>query len=120
MIFHTYLFIFYLACHAYLFSGPRGSGKTTVARLFAKAINCEKLVDSEPCNKCDSCKEIMGSNSMDLMEIDAASHGLVDEVRELIDGIRFSPVKSKYKIFIIALRIKYRCDVHTHRVFGFR
>ena len=88
--------------HAYLFSGPRGSGKTTIARLFAKAINCEKPTGGfEPCNKCSSCLEIMGSNSMDLIEIDAASHTGVDDIRQLIEGVKFSPVKSKYKIFII-------------------
>ncbi|MCX6720007.1 MAG: DNA polymerase III subunit gamma/tau [Candidatus Staskawiczbacteria bacterium] len=88
--------------HAYLFSGPRGSGKTTIARLFAKAINCEKPVDGfEPCNKCSSCLEIMGSNSMDLIEIDAASHTGVDDIRQLIEGVKFAPVKSKYKIFIV-------------------
>ncbi len=96
--------------HAYLFSGPRGSGKTTIARLFAKAINCEKRGFSaqggpasgwEPCNKCSSCQEIMGSKSIDLIEIDAASHTGVDDVRALIEGIKFAPVKSKYKIFII-------------------
>lgn len=88
--------------HAYLFSGPRGSGKTTIARLFAKAINCEKTSDGfEPCNKCGSCLEIMGSKSMDLIEIDAASHTGVDDIRQLIEGVKFSPVKSKYKIFII-------------------
>ena len=88
--------------HAYLFSGPRGSGKTTIARLFAKAINCEKPKNGfEPCNECSSCLEIMGAKSMDLIEIDAASHTGVDDIRELIDGIKFAPVKSKYKIFII-------------------
>jgi len=87
--------------HAYLFTGPRGSGKTTMARIFAKAINCLKPVNFGPCNTCDSCTEIMASNAMDLIEIDAASHTGVDEVRELISGIKFSPVKSKYKIFII-------------------
>lgn len=88
--------------HAYLFSGPRGSGKTTIARLFAKAINCEKPTDGfEPCNKCSSCLEIMAGNSMDLVEIDAASHTGVDDIRQLIEGVKFSPVKSKYKIFII-------------------
>ncbi|MCX6722045.1 MAG: DNA polymerase III subunit gamma/tau [Candidatus Staskawiczbacteria bacterium] len=87
--------------HAYLFSGPRGSGKTTIARLFAKAINCEKPEGAEPCNKCSSCLEIMAGNSIDLIEIDAASHTGVDDVRSLIEGIKFSPVKSKYKIFII-------------------
>ncbi len=89
--------------HAYLFSGPRGSGKTTIARLFAKAINCENRKDGqfEPCDKCGSCLEIMASRSMDLVEIDAASHTGVDDVRQLIEGIKFAPVKSKYKIFII-------------------
>ncbi|MCX6718373.1 MAG: DNA polymerase III subunit gamma/tau [Candidatus Staskawiczbacteria bacterium] len=89
--------------HAYLFSGPKGSGKTTIARLFAKAINCQNKKEGqfEPCDKCGSCLEIMGSKSMDLIEIDAASHTGVDDIRELIEGIKFSPVKSKYKIFII-------------------
>ena len=88
--------------HAYLFSGPRGSGKTTIARLFAKAINCENPDNGfEPCNKCSSCLEIMNSRSIDLVEIDAASHTGVDDVRQLIEGIKFAPVKSKYKIFIV-------------------
>jgi len=87
--------------HAYLFSGPRGSGKTSIARIFAKAINCENPKNSEPCNKCSNCLEIMAGKSIDLIEIDAASHTGVDDIRELTEGIKFAPVKSKYKIFII-------------------
>ncbi len=88
--------------HAYLFSGTRGSGKTSIARIFAKAINClTPDVEQNPCDKCDSCQEITAGKSLDLIEIDAATHTQVEKIRELIDGIKFAPIKSKYKIFII-------------------
>lgn len=89
--------------HAYLFSGPRGSGKTTIARILAKALNCRnrKEGEFEPCGKCSSCLEIIEGRSLDLIEIDAASHRGIDEIRELRDGIKFAPVKEKYKVFIL-------------------
>ncbi len=90
-----------LISHAYLFYGPRGSGKTTVARLLAKALNCQNLQGYDPCNQCSSCQEINQGRAIDLIEIDAASHRGIDEIRELREGVKFVPTKSKYKVFII-------------------
>ncbi|PIR72455.1 MAG: hypothetical protein COU42_01200 [Candidatus Nealsonbacteria bacterium CG10_big_fil_rev_8_21_14_0_10_36_24] len=92
-----------MVSHAYLFSGPRGSGKTTTARLLAKAVNCRNRQANqfEPCDKCPSCLEIKEGRSLDLIEIDAASHRGIDEIRELRDGIKFAPAKEKYKVFIV-------------------
>jgi DNA polymerase-3 subunit gamma/tau len=87
--------------HAYLFTGPRGTGKTTIGRLLAKAVNCHDRKESEPCNQCPACQEINQGKSMDLIEIDAASNRGIDEIRELRDGIKFSPTSLKYKVFII-------------------
>ncbi len=89
--------------HAYLFSGPRGCGKTTTARVIAKAVNClnRKPEEAEPCGKCANCLEIQSGRAIDLIEIDAASHRGIDDIRELREGIKFAPAKLKYKVFII-------------------
>ena len=85
--------------HAYIFNGPRGTGKTSTAKIFAKTINCENPVDGEACGKCDSCLNI--GNNPDIIEIDAASNNGVDEIRELINNIKIAPSYSKYKVYII-------------------
>lgn len=87
--------------HAYLFSGPRGTGKTSVAKIFARAINCEKGPTDHPCNECTSCKQILSGQSMDVLEIDAASNRGIDEIRSLRESVKFLPVEGRKKIFII-------------------
>jgi DNA polymerase-3 subunit gamma/tau len=89
--------------HAYLFSGPRGCGKTSSARIMARSLNCEKGPTPTPCGECQSCKDLVanGPGSIDVIELDAATHGLVDDARDLRDKAFFAPVNSKYKIYII-------------------
>jgi DNA polymerase-3 subunit gamma/tau len=89
--------------HAYLFSGPRGCGKTTSARILARALNCEQAPVADPCGECDSCRDLArgGPGSIDVIEIDAASHGGVDDARDLREKAFFAPVRSRYKVYII-------------------
>ena len=87
--------------HAYLFCGTRGTGKTTVARIFARALNCENQENGEPCNACETCRDILKQRSLNVIEIDAASNNGVDDIRELREEVRYSPAGGVYKVYIV-------------------
>ncbi|MCC0629871.1 MULTISPECIES: DNA polymerase III subunit gamma/tau [unclassified Clostridioides] len=87
--------------HAYLFCGTRGTGKTSTAKIFSRAVNCLNKINEEPCNECEICESILKDNTMDVVEIDAASNNSVDDIRELRESVKYSPANAKYKVYII-------------------
>ena len=87
--------------HAYLFCGPRGTGKTSIAKIFASSINCERPVNGSACGKCDACRALANPTNLDISEIDAASNNGVDEMRDLREKVQYPPVGGKYKVYII-------------------
>ena len=87
--------------HAYLFCGTRGTGKTSIAKIMAKVVNCENPVNGNPCNECASCRQIAAGNSMNVIEIDAASNNGVDNIREIVEEVRYRPTQGRYKVYII-------------------
>lgn len=87
--------------HAYLFTGTRGTGKTSIAKIFARAINCETPVNSSPCGNCNTCKALIDPSNLDIIEIDAASNNRVDEIRDLREKVKYPPVNGRYKVYIV-------------------
>ena len=103
--------------HAYLFSGTRGTGKTSIAKIFAKTVNCENPVDGQPCNKCKSCQAVNEQNSMNVIEIDAASNNGVENIRQIIEEVAYSPTSGRYKGYIIdAFKLYHRVTCYGYSV----